>query len=190
MGGAEEARAEGPVVGTAKGVVGGALLGGEVVALGMGIFGVDKGWTYFVFPTLGAVGGGIGGYFVEQAGPPEAPLYMLAGGMALVIPTIIVALNATVYKAPEGYPDEPVNNQPAPGSPMPRTGKRGDARMARRQAPQRPHIPLSLFDMHEGKLALGVPAVEIRQVYTQKEIAQFGVAQAREVWVPMFHAAF
>src|SRR5262245_36109165 len=93
-----EARAEGPVTPTAKGIVGGALLGGEVVCLTMGIVGVEAGWPYFVFGGLGAAGGGIGGYFVEQEAPTEVSLYMLAGGMALVIPTIVVALNATAYK--------------------------------------------------------------------------------------------
>src|SRR5262245_53223895 len=85
-----EARASGPVSPTGKGIVGGALLGAEVVDLTMGIIGVEKGWPYFVFGALGAAGGGIGGYFVEQNAPTEASLYMLAGGMALVIPTLVV----------------------------------------------------------------------------------------------------
>ncbi|MDI1476929.1 hypothetical protein [Polyangium sp. y55x31] len=173
-----EAAAE-PVVGTGKGIVGGALLGGEVVAIGMGAFGVSKGWPYLVFPPLAAVGGGIGGYFIEQAAPPaEVPLYMLAGGMALVIPTIIVTLNATLYKAPETYPNEPVQNQPAGEPALPRTSRRPV------------HVPMSFVDVHEGRLALGVPAVEIRPLYTQEEIAKFGVAQAREVRIPVFQASF
>jgi len=173
-----EAAAEGPVVGTAKGIVGGALLGGEIVAIGMGAFGVSKGWPYLVFPPLAAVGGGIGGYFIEQAAPPaEVPLYMLAGGMALVIPTIIVTLNATIYKAPENYPNEPVQNQPAGDAPLPRTSKR-------------PHVPMSFVDVHEGAFALGVPAVEIRPMYTTEEMAKFGVAQGREVKIPVFQASF
>ncbi|HVK63502.1 MAG TPA: hypothetical protein VM694_03460 [Polyangium sp.] len=168
-----------PVVGTAKGIVGGALLGGEIVAIGMGAFGVSKGWPYLVFPPLAAVGGGIGGYFIEQSAPPaEVPLYMLAGGMALVIPTIIVTLNATLYKAPESYPNEPVQNQPAGEPALPRTSKRPV------------HVPMSFVDVHEGQLALGVPAVEIRPMYTPEEMAKFGVAQAREVKIPIFQASF
>jgi hypothetical protein len=175
VGGASEARAEGPVVGTAKGIIGTAMLGGEAVAIGMAAFGVEKGWTYLVFPPLAAVGGGIGGYFIEQAAPPaEVPLYLLAGGMAFVIPTIIVALNATVYKAPVDYPNEPVQNKPASEPPLPKTS----------------HVPTSLVDVYRGRLAVGVPAVEIRPVYTQEEIAKFGVTQAREVKIPVFQAVF
>ena len=81
---------------TGKGIVGGALLGGEVVDLTMGIIGVNRGWPYLVFGGLGAVGGGIGGYFIEQNTKdiPEVDVFMLAGGMALVIPTIVVSLKA------------------------------------------------------------------------------------------------
>jgi len=187
-GGAREASAEGPVTGTTKGIVGGALIGGEVVAIGMGAFGVSKGWTYLVFPPLAAVGGGIGGYFIEQAAPPaEVPVYMLAGGMALVIPTLIVTLNATVYKAPEDYPNEPVQNKPASESPSPRAS---NASRSRRVAARAPHVPMSFVDVHEGAVALGVPAVEIRPMYSPEEMAKFGVAQAREVKIPVFQATF
>lgn len=193
VGGANEARAEGPVVGTAKGIVGTALIGGEAVAIGMAAFGVDKGWTYLVFPPLAAVGGGIGGYFIEQAAPPaEVPLYLLAGGMALVIPTIIVTLNATVYKAPADYPNEPVQNKPAseppvpgpPGTTVTKTGKTTRPHLARA------HVPMSLVDIHQGKLAIGLPALEVRQLYTQEEMAKFGVAQGHEFKLPVFRAVF
>jgi hypothetical protein len=184
-----EARAEGPVVGTGKGIVGTALLGGEAVAIGMAAFGVEKGWTYLVFPPLAAVGGGIGGYFIEQAAPPaEVPLYLLAGGMAFVIPTIIVTLNATVYKAPVDYPNEPVQNKPAGEPPAPKTSKKRGPVFAQLEAPI--HVPTSLFDLYEGHMVAGLPAVAIKPLYTNDEMAKFGVAQGREVNIPVFKAAF
>src|SRR5262245_37686753 len=68
---AREARAQAQepstVSSTGKGIAGGALLGGEVVMLTMGAIGVESGWPYALFGGLGAVGGGIGGYFVENA---------------------------------------------------------------------------------------------------------------------------
>src|SRR5262245_22438173 len=72
LGGApREARAQAAepsaVSATGKGIVGGALLGGEVVMITMAAVGVEKGWPYFVFGGLGAVGGGIGGFFIEDA---------------------------------------------------------------------------------------------------------------------------
>jgi hypothetical protein len=56
--------------------------------------------------------------------------------------------------------------------------------------PPRPHLPLSLVDVHEGRLGVGLPAVELRPVYTQKEMAMYGVEQRNEVRVPVFKAAF
>lgn len=196
--GAGEARAAGPVVGTAKGAVGGALLGGEIVAITMGAIGVSKGWPYFVFAPVGAVGGAIGGYFVEGAAPPEAPLYMLAGGMALVIPALVVSLNATAYKPPEGSIEDPVNNEPAsePQQPDGTTTTKTIISSARKSKRARHvdvaalHIPTSLFDVYEGRLALGAPAVDVRQLYTERERWMFGVAQGHEVRVPVFRTTF
>src|SRR4029077_13880687 len=64
---AGDARAGGPVTPTGKGIVGGALLGGEIVTITMGAVGVNRGWPYFVFGGLGMVAGGVGGFFVEKA---------------------------------------------------------------------------------------------------------------------------
>jgi hypothetical protein len=207
------ARADGPVSPNGKGIVGGALLGAEVVDLGIAIGGVEKGWPYIVFGAVGAAGGGVGGYFAEKAvgttGPVEAPVYMLAGGMALVIPTIVAVLNATSFKPPETERSEPVINQPVPEpptSPKPGVGPTiSEAKSARAATtpaadapprfvaaapPARPHLPLSVVDVYDGHLALGVPAVEVRPVYTQREIAMFGVEQKTEVRIPVFQAVF
>ena len=109
-----EARADGPVSPTGKGIVGGALLGGEIVTMPMGIAGLKPWWPYLVFGGLGSVGGAIGGWGVERAtagttsaagtttgATAEPALYMLAGGLALLIPTLVVSLNATTKSTGE-----------------------------------------------------------------------------------------
>jgi hypothetical protein len=199
-----DARADGPVTATGKGTVGGALLGGEVVCITMGAIGVERGWPYFVFGGLGAVGGGIGGFFVEKASSPEPSLYMLAGGMALIIPTLVVSLNATAYKPPDTdqVEKEPANNKPildapAPGTPagappntLPTTGRaaRKPAHLASRAV--MPHIPLSVLDMYKGHLGLGLPALELRPLYSSAELWKYGVSQGSEVRLPLFQAMF
>ncbi len=193
------ARADGPVTATGKGTVGGALLGGEVVCITMGAIGVERGWPYFVFGGLGAVGGGIGGYFVEQASAPEPSLYMLAGGMALIIPTLVVSLNATAYKPPETdqIQNEPANNKPVLDAPAgtpaaaPTTTSRDAKKPARVAArPVMPHIPLSVLDVYKGHVALGVPAFELRPLYSAAELWKFGVSQGSEVRLPLFQTMF
>jgi hypothetical protein len=62
----------------------------------LGLAEVDAWWPYAVFAPVGAVGGALGGWAVEQnVTAAEPSLYMLAGGLALVIPTVIVTLDAT-----------------------------------------------------------------------------------------------
>jgi hypothetical protein len=104
-----------------KGIVGGAFLGGEVVVFVEAIAGVRSGAAYLVGAGGGAVAGGVGGYFVEQAvSDGRVPAYMLAGGLALIIPALVVALDQTRYMPTEGArEDRPVNNLPPsdPGKP-------------------------------------------------------------------------
>lgn len=196
-----------PVTGTAKGIVGGGLLGAEIVMMPMGIAGLKPWWPYVVFGAVGAAGGAVGGWAIEQAAPPaEAPLYMLAGGLALVIPTLVLTLNATTHEdappeeeAPpptdQAIPGEAQPGQPgaAPGQPGEGTtikvegAHKGRVRHARRATPL---IPNSLFDLQGSEVRLGVPAVEVRPVYTQDELARFGLDQETEVRVPVFRAAF
>ena len=167
------ARAEGPVSATGKGITGLAIIGGSVTATTMGLVGVQQQWAYLVFPPLVAVGGGIGGYFMESSAPVEASSYVLGIGMALIIPTIIVSLNATVYKVPDDYPNDPSKKTPAAEPPRPMS-----------------YVPRSLVDLHRGALAVGLPPVQVRNTFTTDEIAKFGVTQVREVHVPVFHASF
>ena len=119
------ARAE-EVSTTGKGIVGGSLLGAEIVLATEAAFKVQPAWAYIVGGVGGAAAGGIGGYFIEQEASPKATMLMLAGGMALVIPTTVAVLSATAYEPPANYTqdrpptDEPVAEPPQPsGAPTP-----------------------------------------------------------------------
>jgi hypothetical protein len=119
------ARAE-EVSTTGKGIVGGSLLGAEIVLATEAAFKVQPAWAYIVGGVGGAAAGGIGGYFIEQEASPKATMLMLAGGMAFVIPTTVAVLSATAYEPPANYTqdrpptDEPVAEPPQPtGAPTP-----------------------------------------------------------------------
>lgn len=115
-----EAQAE-EVTPTAKGIVGTALLGGEIVVFAEAIFGVRSPAAYLIGAGAGAVAGGVGGYFIEQSvSDGRIPAYLLAGGLALLIPAIVVALDATRYMPTEGAREDkpPANLPPSdPGKP-------------------------------------------------------------------------
>jgi hypothetical protein len=196
-----------PVQPIPKGAVGGALLGGEVVCLTLAAVGVEKGWPYWVFGGVGAVGGGIGGAVMDiqlhnNNSSAEPSLYLLAGGMVLVIPTLVASLNATAYHPPETETAEPLKGQePAAEPPRPVPGEApppGAAPTTRgpstpkqqRIAKNMEHVPISVLDMYKGHLGLGVPAVEVRPLYSQREVWQYGVQQGTEVKFPVFRAMF
>jgi hypothetical protein len=108
-----------------KGIVGGALLGGELVCAVEAAAGVKNGWAYVGGAVGGAAAGGVGGYFLEQNTSARASMLVLAGGMTLVIPTIVLVLSQTAYAPPADYltdkppADEPVANPPQPDAAPP-----------------------------------------------------------------------
>ena len=215
---------------TGKGVVGGTLLGAEIVLASEAAFKVQPTWAYLVGGLAGGAAGGVGGYFIEQDANPKTTMLILAGGMALVIPTTVAVLSATAYEPPASYTqdraptDEPIAEPPQPsGAPSPApapattspTGNEvtapppapvvtppapapsGELRKQRHRAVARRTLPLdyhlsppALIGLSSEALTLGVPAVELRGVYSRREVAMFGVSQATEVRVPVLSFLF
>ena len=206
---------------TGKGVVGGTLLGAEIVVAAEAAFKVQPAWAYLVGGLGGAAAGGVGGYFIEQEASSRTTLLLLAGGMALAIPTTVAVLSATAYEPPASYTqdrapsDEPLaeppqpSNAPAPAPapsttsptgtevtppsppPAPTSSVRKHKALARRTLPLDYHLsPPALIGVSAEALTLGVPAVEIRGVYSRNELAMFGVSQATELRVPVLNFLF
>lgn len=188
---------------TGKGITGGALLGAEAVMLTEAALDVKSGWAYAIGGLAGAVGGGVGGYFVEDSST-KVSFYMLAGGMALIIPTTVAVLATTAYEPPADYTedrgpvDEPVADPPQPAAanePKKTHGARtaahkGTLRRDRSAARTSLRQPPALVDVGEGLVSLSVPAVEVRNVYSPEEMAKFGVAQATEYRLPVLNVVF
>ncbi len=103
---------------TGKGITGCALLGAEAVTLIQAAAGVRPRWAYIVFPLLGAAAGGVGGYFLEDAGADGTDTTMtglavgsLILGLGLVVPSVIAYVNATTYR-----PESDVSEDAAPAN--------------------------------------------------------------------------
>lgn len=193
---------------TAKGMVGGGFLGAEAVMLCTAAAGVRPAWAYGVGGGLGAAAGVVGGYFVEQDASPKVSLYLLVGGMTLIIPTTVAVLSTTAYE-PVNYVEdcppvdepvaEPARTPPtvpaaAPASPSPTShaSPHGDQETEKRIAKttRLPALPPALVGLADGNLTLSVPAVEVRHMYTRVEVATLGVKQHEEVSIPVFNAVF
>lgn len=206
---------------TAKGIVGGAFLGGELVVFGEALFGVRSTAAYIVGAGAGAVAGGVGGYFVEQnVDDGRIPAYMLAGGLALLVPAIVVALDATRYLPTEGArQDTPVRNLPPadpgqrggssvvgaePATPPATTPGPGSATQptttpaAPSPAPSptpggggAPSPPSSLFQLRDGGVRFGVPVPEVRPVLGSADRARMGVEnRGSELRFPVVRVTF
>lgn len=206
-----EARAD-EVSPTGKGMVGGGLLGAEVVTIVESLAGVKSPWAYVIGGVVGAGGGAVGGYFVEQnSSDGRAPMYMLAGGLALVIPAIVLTLNATRWQpeagatedvSPAGPPAEPgapggsITSAPAAGtgpaatpSPAAAPGA-GGAPADKPSTPAPAPPPQSLLDVHEGSFRLGVPLPDVLPVFSLADQRQYGMKQETEVRMPVLHVTF
>jgi hypothetical protein len=202
---------------TGKGITGGALLGAEVVTIVESIIGVRNGWAYIGGAAAGAIGGGIGGYFIEQGSSDgRVPVYMLAGGLALVIPAVVLTLNATRYMPDEtatedkGAPpaDAPpadpgraggsavgpgggASAPPPPVAPPPSTPAPTPA-----PPPQaRPPIPDALLHLdvdptHRTGIRMGVPVPVVKPMWSHQEQKQYGFAQGTEMRVPVVAVSF
>jgi hypothetical protein len=189
---------------TGKGIAGGALLGGEVVTITEALIGVHSGWAYLIGGGLGAGGGAVGGYFVEQASANgQGPVYMLAGGLALVIPALVLSLNATRYQPSENATEDhppagaPADPGRAGGSVV---GPVGPAAPA--PPPAVPPVPgpspppVSLLDVravgHESSplFRIGVPVPQVRPMYSRREQAELGLPQRTEFRMPVLAVTF
>jgi hypothetical protein len=177
---------------TGKGIVGGGLLGAEVVTIVEGVAGVRPGWAYWVGAIVGAGGGAVGGWAVEQAvnGDGTIPMAMLAGGLALIIPAIVVSLDATRFRPDEGATED---HPPAMG-PAAEPGAAGGSVVGTpppappAAAPAGP--PQSLLDVNTGDLRVGVPVPNVRPVFSLTEQRQYGLRAETEVRMPVLHVTF
>jgi hypothetical protein len=194
-----------------KATIGCGLLGAELVLGVEAAVGVQSPWAYLGGGIVGAGGGAVGGYFIDQEENPRTSMILLAAGLTLAIPTTVAVLSATSYEPPADYledkppADEPVADPPQPATPgaapapataPPAPAPTGQApktrRVVRRTAvlPPLRLTPPAIIDLSPDMLALRVPALEIRDTFSQKELSMFGVRQTAEFRVPVLNVAF
>ncbi len=180
---------------TGKGIAGGALLGAEAVTIVEGLADVRPAWAYVVGGIAGAAGGAVGGYFVEHGDfDGHAPTYLLAGGLALVIPAIVLTLNATRYRPEDGATEDRVPVGPAAEPGAPGAGIVVAPAPPSPPPPPPPAVapapPQSLLDLHQGAFRMGVPVPDVRPVFSVAQQRQYGMRGETELRVPVLHVTF
>lgn len=186
-----------PATATGKGIAGFALIGGSAVMLTEAAFGVQPWWAYLAGGLGGAVAGGVGGYFFEDAADPKLSMASLFLGTALIIPTTVIVLSTTTSTPPPPPEEEEPKAEPARGGDARTEAKAKVAarRLQHRRATggefaTRTLTPPSLLALSARGLSLGVPAPEARPVFSQLQLAQFGMPQATELRFPVLRATF
>jgi hypothetical protein len=112
LGSGSEARADSKNM--AKGITGGALVGAEVVLITEAALGLEPAWLYVVGGVAGAGGGAVAGHYIGKAVSPKPSSFLLAGGIALIIPAVIGVISATHFQPPDTYKLETSPDDDAP----------------------------------------------------------------------------
>lgn len=92
-----EAQAVNRVSASAKGMIGLGLLGAELGLIAPAFVPAREWWPYVVFPVVGAAGGIVGGYFLEEAtqNTPEIAIAFMVAGFVLAVPAVVGTLALT-----------------------------------------------------------------------------------------------
>lgn len=178
--------------------------------------GTNEWWPYLVFPALGAAGGIVGGYFMEQEtrNSPEVDVAFLAVGMALVVPTVVATLALTAYEPGQEaggqvggeeaefedettteavqdseFGDEASEPAPEPSSPSSTDGGESSLR-ARTQRLLAGGPGILRFDGQGRQVLLGVPMISRRATFTAEETEALNLAPATDVHVPLVSGTF
>jgi len=187
-----------------KGAVGLGLIGAELGLVLPAIAGLRSSWAFYVFPAVGAIGGAAAGYFWLDKSVDNATISVavLAGGMALIIPSLLFTLSLTTYN-----PEEE-RSQRSTGFASSESSSSSEKRFAQSSFRQR-HFERRRFVQHRVRsvvpewaqsggfvrasdrgLGLGVPSFVVGGMYSQEELKSLQISQRPEVQVPLFSARF
>lgn len=162
-----EARAQSAGTNTAKGIAAGALLGAEAVLVTEAALGVRPAWAYWVGGVAGAGAGAAGGYFIGDGGSTELTSFLLAGGIACVMPTLIAVVAATTFSPTDSHRvDAPSDADPEPVDGAPAGGEEALA-----DEPATAHFAL--------------PSIAVTRAFSAEEISTYGVAQALQLHIAL-----
>lgn len=174
-----------------KGAIGLGMIGAEIGFVLPAVIGLHEAWAFIVFPLALGAGGAVGGYFAfDEPNSPEAGVAMLAAGIALIIPALVLTLALTTYDP--GGEDEA--EAPEEGDYSEEFDEGGQSPPAEESAGRRARERLvaggGLIHVGTRDVSLGVPALTVRPSLSAREASLYGDSQSAEVHVPVVSGAF
>jgi len=160
----------------AKATVGLALLGAESVMAIEAAFGVQPWWAYAAGGGVGAIGGGVGGYFIDKAGNSKVSMSLLVGGLVFAVPTTIAVLSATAYRPPK--------------NPEIDSGEAEKEAAIDRFHLNRYKPTPSLVGLSGEGVKMEVPAVSVSPTFSETTRRVYGLRSSTSVEVPVFNLSF
>lgn len=168
---------------TGKGIVGCGLVAAEVVMNIEAVAGVKKAWIIAVSGLVAAGGGAAGGYFLEtkpsKSVAAKASIGMLAGGMALFVPTMILVTAMTRYYSGESEGEVEViegGEEESSGE----KAEREEKGIKSRTEGVAFSFPSAMVNVTKGAVALGFPHLQLTPLYDEGEVELFGLKQGVE----------
>ena len=145
-----------------RGAIGMGLIGMELTMTIEAAAGVTNPWLLSIIPIVVGGGAAVGGYYLEASPPsPEGGVAVLAIGMTLLVPSILLTLvlSSETYEAPEGS-QTTISTEPEPPAEGTATRMPALARALRSRA-----VP-SLVAVRDGDVQFGVPSLTILEAPT------------------------
>ncbi len=183
----------------AKGAVGLGLLAMELTVNIEAAAGVKKPWVLAVTGLVAAGAGAAGGYFAETKPSPDTGAQvgvgLLAGGMAMLVPTMIIATALTKYRGrKEAAPEvEVVTEEAAAAEPEVEEApaeKEAPAEEAPAEEETTEEPATALLNVSKQRLTLAVPPVIMAPVFSEDEIGVLTDEQQTEYRINLINLVF
>ncbi|QQR89657.1 MAG: hypothetical protein IPJ88_15895 [Myxococcales bacterium] len=159
-----------PVNADFEGKVGGGLLGAELGLAVVSVFGVKDAWPYLIAAGVGATGGAIAGQFlIDNNNSVEAGIGVMAAGMALAIPAIVLAVSSAAYD-PEDEMEAIEKKDTAVVPPPGRSVSQVKEPKSSSNAP----VFAALGVSESGRLSMGLPVPAVLSDVSNKEQLKYG----------------
>lgn len=193
---APHAHAQKEISAMGKGIVGLGLLSGEVVLSVEALAGVKNPWALAI-PTIVAAGGGaVGGYFIDKLDKPEVSVALLASGMALFLPAIVIAVAKTKYVSEKDLAED-VSVSVA-GEEGEEEGEAEESTETEAEAVEEPEEEAAappgavhaMVDVSRSRVMVSVPPLQVYGLYTDEELRFLARSQGVEYQLSFLHVAF